>query len=110
MINPDGSTFEQKVVYEFEPRFCANCQSTTHVLEMCKKATNKSHSGKQPEKAHKSGGLPPKNNNPPKAHYQRPRQDVRKSGVKVTDDGLHAATHSEPYPEATTLPETQLDQ
>lgn len=53
VINPDGSVHIQKVVYEFEPRYCSNCQSMTHDIMMCKKnapkpsttAPNKSQGG-----------------------------------------------------------------
>lgn len=35
VINPDGSSYTQRVVYEFEPRYCAHCKSVTHKTSSC---------------------------------------------------------------------------
>lgn len=56
VLNTDGSTYEQQAVYEFEPRFCPQCQSLTHNQEMCKKSKPETHSETRPEQHIKAGG------------------------------------------------------
>lgn len=118
MVNPDGSVFIHKMVYEFEPRYCSMCQSMTHDTTMCTQSAPRTSN--KPPNPTQGVGNPKASHGPKNNQSTQPaaRTDTSKGRtqeevthhVGVHDHNQSDQTNSTQQPQATNhnpLPESR---